>query len=263
MSPSRLIPLLAAFVLSACGKPPTLHGLVKDAWGKPVADATVRLEGQVAPIAADGSGAFMVELSKGQATARLMAGKDGYIQGLAEVTLPSDGDEPLPKVLIELYKEPAQPGFYGFGREDYVHLAAEPIETLGTEVRAFTGLPDIGKDRIPVQQASRFVFSSTLRSSELSRLQLQIHKLEFHERLEIPGVLGEVETRVNLWVAAEAVDFDLKGLPSRDDYLITPREPLPTGVYAFSTQGVLDSKSVAALDKLPKEMRVAYPFEVK
>jgi hypothetical protein len=45
--------------------------------------------------------------------------------------------------------------------------------------------------------------------------------------------------------------------------VIMTREKLSPGMYAFHTQGTLTSKDPTALDKLPKEMRVAYPFEVR
>ena len=77
------------------------------------------------------------------------------------------------------------------------------------------------------------------------------------------GVLGEEEVAVNLWVAREAVPFDLKGLPSEDDYLIAARGPLSAGTYAFHTEGVLASQSKDALERTPKEQRIAYPFTVK
>ena len=53
------------------------------------------------------------------------------------------------------------------------------------------------------------------------------------------------------------------GLASRDDFLIKLREKLPRGVYAFHTQDVLTDHSYEALDKLPKELRMAYVFELR
>ena len=70
-------------------------------------------------------------------------------------------------------------------------------------------------------------------------------------------------TAEDLWVAKDVVEFDLKGLSSEDDYLITTREKLKPGIYAFHTEDVLTADDKDALDKMPKEMRVAYPFEVK
>ena len=69
--------------------------------------------------------------------------------------------------------------------------------------------------------------------------------------------------KLNMWVADATIPFDLTGMETDDDYSIKTREPLEPGMYAFHTQGVLTSVDTAALDKLPSEMRVAFPFEVR
>ena len=61
----------------------------------------------------------------------------------------------------------------------------------------------------------------------------------------------------------EGDEFGGEGMETDDDYSIKTREPLEPGMYAFHTQGVLTSVDTAALDKLPSEMRVAFPFEVR
>jgi len=102
-----------------------------------------------------------------------------------------------------------------------------------------------------------------LRRSELKQLDLQLHKLKFIEEDSVPGVLGETAVRLNLWVADSSVPFDLVGMETEDDYTLKTREPLEAGMYAFHTQGVLTSKDSTALDKLPAEMRISFPFEVR
>ena len=58
------------------------------------------------------------------------------------------------------------------------------------------------------------------------------------------------------------IAFDLKALPARDAYLITTREPVLAGMYAFHAQDVLNEEDERVLLNLPKEMQVAFPFEV-
>jgi len=259
---TRFSLLALATLLTACGEPPVLEGVVTDAWGKPVEAATVQLEGVVDQTTTDANGVFHFPRPEG--TQRLMAGKDGYIKNTATVTIPTDEDEPQPRPEIALYPEPERPGFYAVGRQPPLHhLEAKRIKTVGTEIRARTGLPDIGSQTLQSAENLRFVFSSTLRSSDLSRLDLQLHKLEFIDHDPVPGVLGEEEIKVNLWVATETQKFDIKGLPSKDDYLITIRGKLEPGAYAFHTEGLLTSNEVDVLAKTPKEMQVAYPFEIK
>ncbi|RME29073.1 MAG: carboxypeptidase regulatory-like domain-containing protein [Deltaproteobacteria bacterium] len=263
-SSSRLLGslLLALPLALACGKPPELTGKVQDIWGKPIPNATVTVEGQVEQATTDGQGVFHVPAP--EAPTRIMAGKEGYIRNVAAYAPPAEeGEEPAP-VTISLYPDPGEVGFYAVGRSDYKKLVAVEAVTKGTEVRAITGLPDIGDALIPQDEPLRFVFSSTLRPERLAQLKLQLHKLEFVQQTELPGVLGETPTAVNLWTATgNPIPYDLTSLPSKDDYLITLREKLPAGAYAFHTQDALTNQSYGALDKLPKELRTAYVFEVK
>ena len=112
------------------------------------------------------------------------------------------------------------------------------------------------------EQGATFVFSSTLRASELSRMNLHLSRLDFVDHTRVKGVLGAMDATVNLWVAAEDIAFDLKALPARDAYLITTREPVLAGMYAFHAQDVLNEEDERVLLNLPKEMQVAFPFEV-
>jgi hypothetical protein len=66
-----------------------------------------------------------------------------------------------------------------------------------------------------------------------------------------------------MWVADTDAGMDMKGLWAMDHYLITSESPLEAGVYAFHAQCILNSRESDALDKLPKELQVVYPFEVK
>ena len=254
--------LLALPLALACGEPPQLTGTVQDIWGKPVANATVTLEGQVEQATTDAQGKFTVAAP--ETATRVMAGKDGYIRNVTTVQPAAEGGEGPAPVTLSLYPDPGEVGFYAIGRTNYQKLNAVEAVTKGTEVRAITGLPDIGDVVIPQDKPLSFVFSSTLRKERLAQLKLQLHKLEFVQKTDLPGVLGETTTAVNLWTATgNAIPYDLTSLPSKDDYLITLREKLPAGAYAFHTQDALTNQSYGALDKLPKELRTAYVFEVK
>ena len=246
-------------ILVACGDPPALSGKVTDIWGKPVEGATVRVEGVTAHGQTDAGGLFRIEAEPGKR--RVEAGRAGYIKAGTVVDLVADADWPQPT--LELYPEPAAPGFYAVGPREYSPVGSKEIRTVGTEVRALTGLVDVGAVELSGAKPTRFVFSSTLRHDEISRIGLQLHKLEFIAQQPVPGVLGEAPVDVNLWVAREAVPFDLVSLPDEHDYLITTRAPLAAGHYAFHTERVLLSTDVAALAQMPRELQVAYPFEVR
>ena len=253
--------LLALLGLFGCGSTPQLTGTVKDIWGHPVEGATVQIEGVTQQQKSDGSGHFMVEVTPG--AHRVMAGKDGFIKSIVSITVPEEeGDSPLTADLA-LYPEPAEHGFYAIGNTAYEVVAASPLQTVGTAIRAYTGLSGVGKSLVGHEGPARFVFSSGMRSSEIKKLDLQLHHINFVDVTKVPGVLGEEEVKVNLWVGAESVAFIIEALPSRDDFLITTKEPLKPGFYAFNTQGLITSSDVNALSTVPKEMQEAWAFEVK
>lgn len=256
--------LMSALLLSltACSDPPTVNGTVTDLWGRPIDGATVRLEGVTDLATTDGGGAFRFESTAGQH--RVEAGKDGWIKGGTKVTVSESGEE-TPAVSIELYEEPAAPGFYAINhnKKEYSPLEALPIKVVGSEIGAYIGIEDDRDVVLRKDKAIKVIFSSTAKVTEVSRLGLKLHRLEFVESDTVTSVLGDQEVAVNLWVAKEAVPFDMTGLPSEDDYMIAARAPLEPGTYAFHTEGVLSSKSKDALDQTPEELQVAYPFIVK
>jgi hypothetical protein len=253
--------LFPGLLLGACSKPETVSGRVVDIWDRPIAGATMVLEGVPQHGISDEQGRFSLELAEG--SSRLMAGKDGFIHDVAILPSPDEDGLRAP-VEFQLYPDPGKVGFYAIGREAYLALPDFEAETRGTEVRAMTGLRDVGDVQVPGNSTLRFVFSSTLRAERLAQLNLQLHRLEFVGDGSMPGVLGETPVALNLWSATgEAIPFDLVVLPSRDDFLIELREPLAEGAYAFHTQGSLTNTRYEGLDKLPKELRRSWAFEVK
>lgn len=251
---------MIALLHVACTDTRVLAGDVRDIWGNPVADATVVIEGVVERYYSDSAGRFTIDTE--DPVTRVMAGKDGYIKAIEIVPAPLGEEADYQPLTFGLYPEPEQPGFYGVGREDYAHLEAKRVRVVGTELKHYAGLQDITETTLVGGQHATFVFSSTLRASELARMNLHLSRLDFVDHTRVKGVLGAVDATVNLWVAATDVEFDLKALPARDAYLITTREPVAPGMYAFHAQDVLNEEDERVLMNLPKEMQVAFPFEV-
>jgi hypothetical protein len=246
--------------LMACSEPPTHKGVVTDRWGKPVAGVIVGYMGSADQLVSGPDGRFTLPTQA--ADFKVRAGKPGFIMQTVSVTGHAEGAEPVP-VRFALYPNPEATGFYAVGSTSYTAVESKAVKTVGTDIRAFHGIGDIGKARVKTTKPAEFVFSSEARRSELKQLGLQLHRLKFLEQESLPGVLGETEITLNLWVADEAVAFDLAALETDNDYTIRTRALLDPGVYAFHTQGILTSKDPSALDKLPSEMRVAFPFEVR
>jgi hypothetical protein len=247
-------------VLSACSDDPVHKGKVTDRWGKPIAGAVIGFTGSAKQIVSAADGSFTIPVQSGDVKVRV--GKPGFIKKTLKLTVPKGEDTPA-RMLFALYPDPEENGFYAVGSLDYAALAPSAIKTVGTDIRAFNGLVDVGTTRVGPAKAAEFIFSSDARRSELKQLGLQLNKLKFVESDLLPGVLGETEVKLNLWVADATVPFDLTGMETSDDYSIKTREALEPGVYAFHTQGILTSVDPGALDKLPDEMRIAFPFEVR
>jgi hypothetical protein len=247
-------------LLIACSNEKTLTGRVTDVWGKPLSGATVVVEGVVERYNTDGGGLFVVNVDRELALTQVMVGKGGYIKSIQPVV--GGAEEEVPRIDVKLYPEPEKPGFYGVGRDAYVHLKTSKVVMVGTELKHHIGIREYPDAALP-HGATEFVFTSTLRSAELSMMNLHLSKLDFVDHTEVKGVLGAMDATVNLFVAVEDVPFDLKALPSRDDYLIVLRDRLEPGMYAFHAQNVLNETDYRIIMDLPKEMQVVFPFESK
>lgn len=246
-------------LLAACAGPPAVVGKVVDIWGNPVPEATVVIEGVVEMYHADQAGLFRIETEA--PVTRVMAGKPGFIKDVELIAAPPAEGEDYAPMTFQLYPEPEKPGFYAVGHTDYVALAAQRIVMVGTELKHYAGLRDIPGTGLG-RGKQRFVFTSKLRPSDLMRMNLHLSKLSFVSHTPVKGLLGPMDATVNLWIAEEDVPFDLEQLPSRDDYLISTRGPLDAGMYAFHAQDVLAEQDERVFLMLPKEMQVAFPFEV-
>ncbi len=252
--------MFALWWLLACSDAHTLAGEVVDIWGKPVAGATVVIEGVVDHYTSDGAGKFTIETEK-KDIKRVAAVQSGYIKQVVEAGRTTEEDDWNP-LSFRLYPAPAQPGFYGVGRTNYIHLQARRIHIIGTDLKHYAGLQDIPEETIP-RGKPEFVFYSTLRSSELSQMNLHLSRLKFIDKAPLKGILGRGDATVNLWIADADVPYDLKALPARDNYVIQFRDDATPGIYAFHAQDVLNEEDSRVLMNLPKERQVAFPFEIK
>ena len=146
----------------------------------------------------------------------------------------------------------------------YSPLVAQPVKSIASEITRYHGIQDVSRDGLTVNKKNqRFVYYALLRDWEIRRLGLGLAKLKFEESAEVTGLLGPTTVDLNMWVADADAGMDMKGLWAMDHYLITSEAPLEAGVYAFHAQSILNSRESDALDKLPKELQVVYPFEVK
>jgi hypothetical protein len=248
--------------LAACGGGPTLDIEVIDVWSNPVSSAIVVQDGVTERITVDSKGRASIEVEPGKI--RLSAGAEGYIKQSSVVEIVAESENQASTTLT-LFPIPTSAGFHGIGNDAYVKMVEAPVVVLASEMTAFHGIKDIPKDAALPQrdQPHRFVFQTTLREQELKRMDIHLSKLVFKPTAPVTGPLGEVEVDVNLWVAESDVNYNVRSMDAPDNYLVVVSTKLDPGVYAFHAQGILDAREADALDKLPKEMKVVYAFEVR
>lgn len=251
----------AGFFAAGCSTTPMVSGAVVDCFGDPVSGARVQVEGFTEHATTDEKGNFSVPAFTGKK--RVQAGKDGYILARDSYYIPEDEAKNSDPITLHLYPDPEKPGFHLVNAKEYNALPSEAIDVVGTELNAYTGIKDHGQVSVKAKERMRFIFSTTRSRAQIAHLGLELHKLEFVESTPVSAVLGEATVKVNRFVATEAQEFDLKELPSEDDWLIVTRKKLSPGIYAFHTEGLMTSKDVDALDKTPEELRLVYPFQVK
>lgn len=250
---------LAFTLLVACGGTPQVKVLVTDVWNAPIEGATVIREGLTEHFVTTADGSAMVPVEAG--TLHVKAGRDGYIPELASLVV-AEEQEDFPPLRIKLYPEPESPGFYAVGNKGYLPLNAQPIEAMGSEMTNYHGVRGSPTAVVPVRDGGMtFVFTTALSKEEIRRQDLTLSSLKYLDEAEVVGLFGPTAVDIDLWVADRDMRYDVDGLQSRDDYLITIQPALETGVYAFHGQDILDPRSARSLDKLPEELRVAWMFK--
>ncbi len=247
-----------AVLLFACTNPVNLSGHVKDIWGKPIVGAEIKLKGNETPETSGSDGSFSFSLADPPSESKeftFRADADGFMYGTANFTYsPENQSSPL---VIELYKELADAGFYVLGEEDYTPIKEESIQIHTTELEQIIGIKDIGSTTLTGDEV---LFKTPLRKEQIQQLDLKIHRLHFQEKRLIKGVKGPEEVDLDLWLPKEEHPFTIKGLNSEQTYRLTIKD-LPAGVYAFSSNGILDKRGKTL--NLPKELQEVFPFEKK
>ena len=257
------MPLISTvLVLAACSDAPEINLRVIDVWGKPVSTASIIQEGVSGMQKATPDGRLALQVAE-PGPVRLQAGTEGFIKDYVTVDIQVDQDAPV-EATITLFPAPKEPGFYAVGDTGYLPLQAQPVKSVATEISRHHGIQDVPRDGLHRRgEPHRFVYYALLRDWEIRRLGLGLAQLRFEESAKVTGLLGPTNIDLNMWVADKDAEISVKGLWAMDHYLITSEQELEAGVYAFHAQSILNSREADALDMLPKELQVVYPFEVK
>jgi hypothetical protein len=254
---STSLPTLLA-LLSACGTTPAIEGKVVDIWGNPIEGATVMVVGGSERPLTDADGRY--RLARTEGAIQIKAGRKGYIQEQAEIVV-REGETP-PGPLFELYPKPESAGFWLVTPGRYVRLDQRLVHSVGNALRSMRGIQSLGEAEAEVE-SPRIVFHTELRSDEIERLGLELHRLKFIGDAPLTGVTGTTNVAVNLYVDDAEIPIEVEPLRSKTDYLVVPTEPLEPGGYAFQTQELLSPGESDRFDEIPEELRVVFAFSVR
>lgn len=245
---------MIAALLAACGPPPGIDGKVVDIWGEPIEGATIRLAGHAEQPLTDREGRF--RLPPFQGSREIKVGRAGFVQDRTEWV--GDG-RPGRGPVFELYPQPKEYGFYLVNSGVYGRLPSTPVDAVAGPLHTISGLTTVGSV-VSDSRTMRVLMHTPLSADEVARLDLELHRITFVDRSEMLGPLGPVSATIQLWTSSQEVATTIRPLRSRTDYLVTTNGPLEPGHYALQTQGLLTSGGALTL---PKELRVAFPFEVR
>jgi hypothetical protein len=250
-----LSPLL---LLIGCPEPPAIEGQVVDIWGAPIEGATVMVVGGTERPLTDSDGKY--RLARADGTFTVKAGRKGFVQDQIDFTVEPGQTPPGP--VFQLYPKPEKAGFYAIRPGKYVALDQKLVHSVGNTLRVYRGVQSLGEAEVDVNDP-KIVFHTELRTDEILRLGLELHRLEFVDTAELTGPMGRTTASVQLYVDAGEVPIEIVPLRSRTDYLVVPKEPLQPGGYAFQTQDLLSPGETDRFDELPEELRVVFALSVR
>jgi hypothetical protein len=260
-----MLMFLVSFTLFGCSEDPTIGGTVKDIWNKPVEGVSIMMEGVSEEQVSNSSGSFSFIIPQGkEGTLRFRATHNKYLYDVEMVSYSKDAEiEETPSVDFSLYPKPDNKGFFGIGSQQYLPLSGKKTRRVATKLESYYGLADVGSTLI-ISRSPKFVFHTTLRKEEIKQIDLHLYQLNFKEKEVLKGILGETAVEIDLWIPKEMpIDFSIKSLDQDEMFLLEFNEDLAEGLYAFSTRDVLGEHTPGKETTLPKELQVAYPFEIK
>ncbi len=189
--------------------------------------------------------------------------KDGYIPVLGTSTY-KKGEDTSPKVSMVMYPDPEKNGFWAIGEKNYISLKPQKIHKKEANLNTIQGLHQVGKkEDIRLRSPKpKFVFRTELRKEQIKQLGLQIHRLEFVEDRDFQSLTGVKKVAVNLWSATEEVKYSMKIMEEENRYLIEILDPIKKGIYCFHSNHVLTNQDAMDSRNIPKELLLAYPFEI-
>lgn len=245
-----------------CSSTQSITGTVQDIWNKPIVGAMIQMKGSSANQTSGSNGEFSFELPADlDGPLSFRAGHESFIHDVEIVNYSSENPE-ANELSFSLYPRPSEKGFFAIQTAGLEALNGQTTSLISTSLEAHQGIKNIGSVSINTEKQS-FLFHSSLRKEEIQQLNLALSALSFHAKEDVKGIMGETPVELDLWKAkGSAIEFTLRSLDQEQMFLLEFPQPLSAGVYAFHSDGVLTADGGNKIS-LPKELKKAYPFEVK
>jgi hypothetical protein len=200
-----LIVTSTILMMAGCGSP-TVSGRIVDAFGNPLPDVRVSMDGTSFSTVSDDTGEYAIQFVPGQFKVRIE--KDGYTTSTIELNVAEATD--VPAAEVELYPMPDTSGLFYIAEDDLVPLATYSLRQ--EQVRANPWLPGStryflkpGHPPILPEGDARFI-DTTASSMQLVRATGRsglFLDTAHRDRSEIPEATSEEvgEERLTVWRA--------------------------------------------------------------
>ena len=119
-------------------------------------------------------------------------------------------------------------GIYADTNGGQTLLAAQNVRVAGTMLNPIPGL--VGPSGFECSSLEDFV----VYKKDVSPDAVHLVRLNFVSDVQIHGIFGSNQSRINLWLPKDRIEVDVKPVEEkRDMYIVAPREPLDNGFYAL------------------------------
>ena len=244
-----------------CSSSSIVEGTVTDIWGNPLANASITKYSSIfsSKKLTDENGDFQFLSYNGEHNFTVSI--DDYIT--EEISFDHQGeDKSSPDPLqIELYPVPPERGVFAISEENYAQLEMRTPKAIGTHLEEIQGIQNIGNIKLPSTDNAAFIFyiGNDLEWEDIKQIKLKLHQLKFIEKKGYTVLEGNSEDEILMYSATGSrQSFDFEQLDD-EIYKITTKNLAP-GKYAFH---IYDALTAEDLQKIPKDVRRAYPFQLK
>lgn len=250
------------FIFSlGCSSSSIIEGTVTDIWGNPLANASVTKYSSVfsSEKTTDEDGSFQFLSYNGEHN--FTVSLDGHITEGISFDYQGEKNTPPDHLQIELYPMPSERGIFAIGSESYIQLDMQTPKAVGTHLEEIQGIKSIGNVKLHLHEDPAFIFyiGEELEWEDIKQIKLKLHKLKFVEKKGYTVLEGNSEDEILLYTASGTrQNFQFEQLDD-EVYKITTKG-LDKGKYAFH---IYDSMITEDLQKIPKDVRRAYPFRLR